>query len=109
MRTSRNGKLPEQSVVMEVSDQDIWIMLLSTVRYAMGRKSYMPALTISLFHKYRSALTKNQQDQLVREVAIEVQLHENLGRTLGDSVHHRKWSNFVDQYQKNCFAGVDNG
>lgn len=80
---------------MDLNSEDAWIFILSTLRYAMGRRSYMPSLSRELFHKYKHLLTKYQVDQIYTEVATEIERCERLNTTLGGSWDHEGWKQFM--------------
>ena len=74
-----------------VSPDDLWTMLLSTVRYAMGRQTYIVGLTCDMVRRYGGSLTFEQTAQIGREIREEVERAERLGRTLGADFDHREW------------------
>jgi hypothetical protein len=59
-----------------IPDNDLWIMLLSQLRYAMGRRSYMPSLTADMIERYISHLTFSQREQMLREIQFEIRIHD---------------------------------
>lgn len=75
----------------QVDDQDIWVMLMSTIRYAMGRRDYMPSLCSDLIQKYHSALTAPQLKQIKDEIQEELLKYERFGKTLGDKTDDNSW------------------
>lgn len=79
-----------------VKNNDLWIMLICTVRYAMGRASYITSLTADLYQKYKEALTVQQRLQIAREIQIAVGLAVKDGRLLGDSIDHANWQRLAE-------------
>lgn len=63
---------------MEVNNHDLWIMLLSTVRYSIGRKTYMTSLSWELVLKYAESLNDGQLRQIEREIVQEVRHNKKL-------------------------------
>lgn len=55
-------------VKMEVASVDIWLMLLSTIRYSMGRTSYIVGTCESLLTTYGQAFTASQLRQIDEEI-----------------------------------------
>lgn len=83
-----------------VPDDDLWTFLVCTVRYAMGRESYISGLTCDLVRRYRHRLRPDQVEQIAREVAKEIELAEKSGRTLGADMDHREWVRLVEDLTK---------
>lgn len=75
----------------EVEYSDVWMMLLSTIRYSMGRMSYMPEACVELYQKYKGALTVNQIEQIKDEINEEIRKVECVGKTLGMQCDHDTW------------------
>lgn len=89
----------QASTEVKVPAQDLWVMLMSTIRYAMGRRSYMPSLSIEFVERYRSYLTDQQFKQLLDEVRSEIARYEAFNSRLGDVIDHETWKNFVEKYK----------
>ncbi len=85
---------------MIVNDNDIWVMLLSTIRYSMGRMSYMPSYCVDLYHSYKKALTKEQRLQIAEEINQELKIAESHNKTLGAKYDHETWLNLAAQISK---------
>ena len=80
---------------MNVEHADLWVLLLSTARYSMGRMTYMSSLLPEMVLRYREALTRQQLEQIREEVQCELGRCENLGKTLGQQCDHDSWKKFV--------------
>jgi hypothetical protein len=78
-----------------IRTEDLWTMLLSTIRYSMGRRSYVTGLTSDLVKLYSQYLEPTELDQIKREVSKEIEVSEQGGRTLGDPPDHEIWKNLV--------------
>lgn len=76
---------------IEVTYDDFWTMLLSTIRYSMGRQTYMPSVCIDMCKAYGNYLAPQQQAQIVKEIKREVELYEGMKKTLGADCDHRTW------------------
>ena len=63
----------------EIKTIDLWTMLLSTIRYSMGRQTYMPSLCIDMCKMYGHYLSNHQKSQIIREIKREVELYEAIG------------------------------
>lgn len=55
--------------------EDLWVMLLSTIRYSLGRQTYMTSLAPELVLKYSYHLTVDQLVQVAREIQEYLDLH----------------------------------
>jgi hypothetical protein len=73
----------------------MWLMLVSSVRYAMGRATYIVSDTTRLVLAYERILTDDQLRKIRDEVKAELRLRENMGGTLGMEMDHREWQRFV--------------
>jgi len=72
---------------------DMWLMLLSTVREAMGRRTYMSELAGELVIKYQDWLTSRELDQIAKEIEENIERHVVDGKRLGQEVDHEAWKN----------------
>lgn len=81
----------------DVLANDLWFMLLSTVRYSMGRCSYAPSYAVELVDRYRAHLAPEQLDQIYREVETELERHERSNSHLGHEMDHETWRRFVNE------------
>lgn len=86
MTTSKKEKL------VQISYMDFWSMLLSTIRYSMGRQTYMPSTCISMCKDYGKYLNTDQKKQIIREIKRELELYESMKKTLGAECDHRTWT-----------------
>ena len=82
----------------EVTEIDLWALLLSTVRYSMGRRTYMTSYAPELVKRYGQNLSKAQLIQIANEVAAELKRETNHSGYLGDSCDVDNWTKF----EKDC-------
>lgn len=80
---------------MEVDHKDLWMLLLSTVRYSMGRSTYMTSYAVDLVCRYEQSLQTAQLMQIAEEIEMELLRAENAGRTLGMDMDHDSWKQGV--------------
>jgi hypothetical protein len=76
---------------IEINKEDLFVLLLSTVRYSLGRMSYMPSYACELVLKYQEHLTDEQVAQIYEEVTIELESYEKANRFLGMECDHQTW------------------
>jgi len=57
---------------LAVAAVDLWVLLISTVRYSMGRRTYMTSLAWELVQTYNQALTDPQLEQVIDEIEKEL-------------------------------------
>jgi hypothetical protein len=78
-----------------VLPDDAWVLLLSTVRYSMGRRTYMTELAPTLVLRYATALTDDRLRQIGSEVNEALTRALSMGGTLGSVEDHKLWGKFV--------------
>ena len=91
---------PEVMAPDRVTDSELWLMLLSMVRYSMGRSTYIVDDACQLVMKFRNRLKPEQVQQIAKEVAEAAQRAENDGVTLGMEIDHARWKRLVEQLRK---------
>ena len=74
-----------------VTPEDLWVMLLSTIRYSLGRSSYITSWAAELAVRYEAFLRYEQLVQLADEVEHELAVAEVHDRTVGMPCDHAGW------------------
>lgn len=69
---------------MQVTPQDLWVLLLSTIRYSFGRQTYMTSLAWELVVQYHEAMSSGQLRQICREIMNEARMYRRAGKRLPD-------------------------
>lgn len=85
---------PQAREIM-VSGGDLWVMLSATIRYSLGRSTYMSALCTDLYSRYRWVLSREQRKQLAEEVRRELERAEQASFLVGHQCDHDAWRAFV--------------
>lgn len=80
-----------------VTTDHLSTMLICTVRYAMGRATYVVRDTCDMVRSYRSRISKDQLAIIERDVARRLREHEDAGTTLGHDMDHREWQRLVEE------------
>lgn len=88
--------------VRAIDAQTMWIFLLSSLRYAMGRRSYITGVTAELVAEHFDMLTPAQREQVIEEIQQELDRREAVGSTLGDQCDHEVWQRAVVQLRSLC-------
>jgi hypothetical protein len=57
---------------VKVCPLDAWTLLIATVRYSLGRQTYMTWLAPELVLRYADALLPSQLEQIAEEIETEV-------------------------------------
>lgn len=83
-----------------IDKNDMWILLMSTIRYSMGRRTYMSSLAGELVVKYKNYLTKQQLIQIMEEIRKELRLVEIVGCYLGSQIDHEAWKITADAIEE---------
>lgn len=78
-----------------IGNQDLFTLLLCSVRYAMGRQSYIVGEICNLVEHYASALTEDQLELIKNDVSREIKNYEDRGEILGAMIDHKQWKSLV--------------
>jgi hypothetical protein len=70
---------------------DLWALILCTVRYALGRCSYVTSEAEYLVRTYGIYLEQWQLAQIAREIRDAVENAHTMGGTLGMEMDERAW------------------
>lgn len=84
-----------------VDHHDLYQMLVSHVRYAMGRRSYITASAIATVKRYWPHLKAGERDVILRDVREELSRYERMKALLGDKCDHDGWVALVEWMQEN--------
>jgi formylmethanofuran dehydrogenase subunit E len=85
-------KTPEvKKFTQELVELDAWTMLLSTIRYSFGRRTYMSSLAWELVIRYESYLNSHQLNQIASEIEEELERHHKHGQDMGDPCDVASW------------------
>lgn len=90
LATKQDGR----PATIEVGQFHAWILLLSTVRYSLGRMSAAPSNAQELVRRYADILTPEQLAQIGREVQDECTACERRGVRCGMDFDHEGWEKF---------------
>ncbi len=85
---------------MEVAPNDLWIMAISTVRYSMGRSTYMSSMALELVIRYEKDLHVIQLHQIANEVAEALRIREESNSTLGMQMDHDAWKEWLGELRR---------
>ena len=80
----------------EPDSADVWVLLLSTIRYSLGRSTYMTSVCTEFYHRYKHFLTENQRSQVRKEIKQELDRATGSNQFLGMEMDHKEWQNLVD-------------
>lgn len=80
-----------QSMTITLTQDDLYTMLLSTVRYSLGRQTYITGVCRDLIERYAGLLTPPQRVVLRRDIADAMERHDALGGGLGMSCDVDAW------------------
>lgn len=82
---------------VHIQPNQFWLLILCTVRYAMGRTSYVVSEAAQLVKDYRRYLTDGQISQLRGEIEKELAQREALGKSLGHLMDHETWRDLTEE------------
>ena len=83
-------KLSKDSFI-SIGCNDAWLLLSSTVRYSLGRMTYMSVLASDLVEKYSKALTNGQLLQIIKEIEGTLDKCSRAGKFCGSPLDHKHW------------------
>lgn len=89
--------MEENQVV--VTPYKMWVWMLCSLRYAMGRRSTVVSDITEDLIQYFHVFDEHQRKQFIREIREEIERAENLGRTLGDPMDHKRWQETADSLE----------
>lgn len=78
-----------------VSRFDLWVLVLSYVRYAIGRRSTAPWAASDYVQRWRPEFTPEQVEQIAREVEAELRIEETHPGHCGMECDVRTWRDLV--------------
>ena len=79
----------------DVCANDMWVLLLSCVRYSMGRRTYMSSLSGDLVKKYKHVLADTHLRKIQQEVISEYDIEMSHEGNLGMLCDVDSWENFI--------------
>jgi TctA family transporter len=79
-----------------VPQEHLFVLLVSALRYAMGRRSYITGQTADIVRGYFPCLSSAQRDVVARDIARELDVAVRLGKTVGDTCDHVVWVALLD-------------
>lgn len=91
------AKVIQQEVL--VTPHKMWIWMLCSLRYAMGRRSTVVSDIAEDLIQYFHVFDDYQRKQFIREIREELQRAENMGVTLGDPMDHNLWQATADKLE----------
>lgn len=83
------------STTTVVLNYHLWLLLLSAIRYAIGRTSHVSSYAPYIAMLHQTALTKHQLIQIRDEVKEELDRVDTYGKTLGDRCDDYSWRKSV--------------
>lgn len=81
----------------KVNADDLWTMYLSTLRYSLGRSTYIVTECTRLYNTYKEHFSPSQRSQVAHEIQSELSRAERAGTTVGMDMDHSVWVKFANQ------------
>ena len=88
---------------VEIGSRDLQTLLICTMRYSLGRMTYMPGLVQDLIRQHCEVFSNEMLRQLSDEIDSE---HRLRGGKLGMEFDTRDWLIFRDWLRETADAGV---
>jgi hypothetical protein len=74
-----------------VSTQDLGVMLQLSVRYALGRSTYVVGEVIDLLRGHWHAVERRERACILADIRTELERARAAKRTVGDQQDHDQW------------------
>lgn len=84
---------------MEVNNADLWTLLLSCIRYSMGRRSYITAYAPEMVKRYHQVLSADQLRQIKEEISHELGREFASPGHLGYKIDIENWQELANWCQ----------
>lgn len=78
-----------------VKNHDLGTLAVTSIRYSLGRASYMPAEIIRLILLHRNDIPSADLSLIRKEVTHALQEAETRGKNLGMAIDHAAWKAFL--------------
>jgi len=88
-------KLQPDPEAITITKDQLWLMLLSTIRYSMGRRTYITAICKDLVYRFIQYLEPWQQKQIAEEIQKELDRAHKSNQLLGDQCDEDCWRDIV--------------
>lgn len=83
-------------ITLKMNEEDVWPLLISAFRYALGRRTYMPSLISGIILSNKHMLSEWQR----RQLACEVGDYKEMYGDLGDECDEQMWMRFCEEILK---------
>ncbi len=87
-----------------ISIEDLDTMLFSSIRYAMGRMTYVVSDTAEIVRAYWKYLSKPRREQIITELRNELERAARENRLIGMEMDHEVWQKLYDDLLKEFLA-----
>ena len=87
---------------LEISENDLFVLTLHSVRYAMGRRSTAPSTACEFVYRFADKMAADARSQIRDEILGELGRAERSGNTLGDKCDHDEWTKCVRWLTDRC-------
>jgi hypothetical protein len=78
-----------------LTEQEFEMLVRYTMRYAMGRKSYIFSEITELIEQYNPFFSSTFRNSIILEIERKLIRSEEMGGFLGDAFDHRHWQTLV--------------
>ena len=84
---------------MDVSSHDMAILLICSVRYALGRMTYIVDDVTGICRTYAPEVDQGTLDVLKKDIREALQKAERENRTVGMAMDHEKWRQCLEDLE----------
>lgn len=79
-----------------VDNEELWVLLMSTVRFALGRKDGLSTDAVEYAAKFFPRLRRSERRQIIDEIEQALVMSHASARPLGDAYSEQVWRNGLD-------------
>lgn len=92
---------------MTLSNDALYTLLVCSLRYAMGRRSYITGDVADLIRTHDKHLRQSQREVLARDLRDALQRAIERGQTLGEQCDHDDWRSLLIWLESAPECGTD--
>lgn len=85
---------------MKISPADLQALFVCSLRYGLGRQTYVVGELADMVERYMPTLSSPQREQLATEIDRAVKGAEGANRKLGADFDHTRWLALRDQLRE---------
>lgn len=86
--------------MIQISSDDLYMLTVSAVRYAIGRQTYVVGEACDFLRRYAKYFTPEQRAVVVRDIGTALDEAQKIGHTVGSVGDHADWVSVLGDMEK---------